>query len=151
LIDSLINTLEKKKKYRFREEEKKVMTYMVIRFPPKYRDNKLYLKDILNEKDGVKFSNAFEQHKSKIKKLKAKKWKFVGSDVGSWLVTGTLAITAVATGYPVWGFAAYALDQVLDAPKLKELPNSIKELITENNKIQKSPVGMLYKIAKKNS
>lgn len=95
-------------------------------------------------------NNAFEQHKANIKKLKAKKWKFVGSDVGSWLVTGTLAITSVATGYPVWGLAAYALDQVLDPPKLKELPNSIKEIITENNKLQKSPVGMLYKIAKKN-
>lgn len=96
-------------------------------------------------------NNAFEQHKANIKKLRAKKWKFVGSDVGSWLVTGTLAITSVATGYPVWGLAAYAVDQVLDPPKLKELPNSIKELITENNKIQKSPVGMLFYIAKKNS
>ena len=43
-------------KYRFWEADKKLMTYMSIRFPEKYDDNKIYLKDIISEKDGVKFS-----------------------------------------------------------------------------------------------
>jgi len=43
-------------KYRFWEADKKQMTYMSIRFPQKYDDNRIYLKDILSEKDGVKFS-----------------------------------------------------------------------------------------------
>ena len=43
-------------KYRFWEPEKKKMTYMVIHFPRTYGNKKIYLKDIITEKDGVKFS-----------------------------------------------------------------------------------------------
>ncbi len=43
-------------KYRFWEADKKRMTYMSIRFPEEYGQNKIYLKDIIAEKDGVKFS-----------------------------------------------------------------------------------------------
>ncbi|PHS68673.1 MAG: hypothetical protein COB23_09030 [Methylophaga sp.] len=43
-------------KYRFWEAEKKEMTYMSINFPKEYGDNKIYLSEILSEKDGVKFS-----------------------------------------------------------------------------------------------
>jgi hypothetical protein len=43
-------------KYRFWEAEKKQMTYMSIQFPQSYEDNKIYLRDMISEKDGVKFS-----------------------------------------------------------------------------------------------
>ncbi|GBF28499.1 hypothetical protein MnTg03_00058 [bacterium MnTg03] len=43
-------------KYRFWENDKKRMTYMSIKFPEKYSEEKIYLKDIISEKDGVKFS-----------------------------------------------------------------------------------------------
>lgn len=44
-------------KYRFWEENRKKMTYLSIRFPKNYSDNsKIYLKDIITEKEGVKFS-----------------------------------------------------------------------------------------------
>jgi hypothetical protein len=43
-------------KYRFWEPDKKLMTYISINFPEKYEQNKIYLKDIVAEKDGVKFS-----------------------------------------------------------------------------------------------
>ena len=43
-------------KYRFWEADKKHMTYMKICFPQEYGDNKIYLKDMISEKDGVKFS-----------------------------------------------------------------------------------------------
>jgi len=43
-------------KYRFWEADKKQMTYMSICFPEFYDGNKIYLKDIITEKDGVKFS-----------------------------------------------------------------------------------------------
>ena len=43
-------------KYRFWEADKKRMTYMSIRFPEEYGSNKIYLKDIISEKDGVRFS-----------------------------------------------------------------------------------------------
>lgn len=43
-------------KYRFWEPEKKSMTYLSIQFPEKYDDDPIFLKDIITEKDGVKFS-----------------------------------------------------------------------------------------------
>ena len=43
-------------KYRFWEVDKKKMTYMSIRFPKDYNENKIFLKDMVAEKDGVKFS-----------------------------------------------------------------------------------------------
>ena len=44
-------------KYRFGEEDKKLMTYLSIQFPNSYTDiDKIYLKDVLTEKEGTKFS-----------------------------------------------------------------------------------------------
>jgi len=94
---------------------------------------------------------AFGQHKQNIEELKAKQWKFAGKDIGSWLVKGSLGVAAVATGMPVWGLAIIAADQMLDAPKLKDIPQSIRDLADESNKVKKSPVGMLFSISKKNT
>ena len=92
---------------------------------------------------------AFEKHKENIKRLQSKKWTFAGKDIGTWLVVGTLEITAAATGIPVWGLSTIAANQLLDAPKLKDIPKSIRELAKETQKIKKSPVGMLFKYSKK--
>lgn len=44
-------------KYRFWETEKKQMTYLEINFPSDYKDEKkIYLKNIITEMEGVKFS-----------------------------------------------------------------------------------------------
>jgi len=91
---------------------------------------------------------AFDNHRKIITDLSVKKWKFAGSDIGSWLVVGSLAVTAAATGLPVWGLAAIAADQLLDAPKLKDIPKSIAEFANETQKIKQSPVGMLFRYAR---
>lgn len=91
---------------------------------------------------------AFSEHQKNIDALVAKKWKFAGSDLGSWLVVGSLAVTAAATGAPVWGLAALAADQVLGAPKLRDIPQSIRDLATESSKMKRSPVGILFKLSK---
>lgn len=95
-------------------------------------------------------SNAFAQHQKDVRALVAKKWKFAGSDIGSWVVVGSLAATAAATGSPSWGLAALAADQVLDAPKLHDIPRSIKSLIEETRKLKRSPVGLLFNYSKGN-
>lgn len=94
-------------------------------------------------------NEAFAQHNLVVKELSEKKWKFAGSEIGSWLVTGAIAVTAVATGHFLWGLAALASDQVLDAPKLKDIPKSIKALAEETRKVKRSPVGMLFDCARK--
>jgi hypothetical protein len=44
-------------KYRFWEADKKKMSYMSVNFPAVYTsESKIFLKDIISEKDGVKFS-----------------------------------------------------------------------------------------------
>ena len=58
-IDKFLKKYEghKEIKYRFWEEEKKQMTYLSICFPAKYsNDSKFYLKEMVSEKEGVKFS-----------------------------------------------------------------------------------------------
>ncbi len=87
-------------------------------------------------------------HQKKISELTAKNWKFAGKNIASWLAVGSLRITAVVTGTPTWGLAALAIDQLVDAPKLKDIPKSIRNLINENKELNKSPVGMLFNIKK---
>ena len=91
---------------------------------------------------------AFAEHQKNVDALASKKWKFAGSDIGSWVVVGSLAATAAATGTPVWGLAALAADQLLKAPKLRDIPKSIKDLAEETTKLKRSPVGMLFKYRK---
>ncbi|WP_287600295.1 hypothetical protein [Thiothrix sp.] len=91
---------------------------------------------------------AFIEHEKKIKELSLKKWRFAGNDIGSWLVAGAVEITAVATGTPIWGLASFFVNQVLDTPKLKELPLSIKKLIEDSRELRLSPTGILFNLSK---
>lgn len=43
-------------KYRFWEEKEKAMTYLSINYPSKYGKDRIYIKDIISEREGVKFS-----------------------------------------------------------------------------------------------
>ncbi len=48
---------KEKVKYRLWEAQKKRMTYLSINFPARYKeDTKIYLKEILSEEEGVRFS-----------------------------------------------------------------------------------------------
>ncbi len=91
---------------------------------------------------------SFAKHRKKLDELKAKNWKFAGKDIGSWVVMGTIGIGAALTGTPAWGLAALAVDQVLDAPKLREIPQRYRDLIEHNREVKQSPVGILFKASK---
>lgn len=93
-------------------------------------------------------TEAFRKHQENINDLKNKKWSFYGKDIGSMLVTGSLEITAALTGTPLFGLLKLGMDQVTDTPKLKDIPQTIKDLKEENDKVQKSPVGMFFNIKK---
>ena len=88
---------------------------------------------------------AFSEHQKKIDELQAKRWKFAGQDIGSWLVAGTIDVAAIVMGAPAWGLASAALSQVADSPKLKDLPAKAKALKRERVKISKSAAGLLFK------
>lgn len=87
---------------------------------------------------------AFAEHQKKIGELRAKKWKFIGSDIGSWVVAGSIEVTAVLLGSPAWGLVSAAISQVTDAPKLKDIPNKIRQLRGENDTLVKSAAGLLF-------
>lgn len=90
---------------------------------------------------------AFNQHQENIQKLINKKWKIAGKDFGSWLVMGSVEIASVCLGTPLYGLSTVALNQILDAPKIKDLPKTvktIKETEQEKEKLKKSPLGLMF-------
>lgn len=96
-------------------------------------------------------NDAFIQHQKNINTLVNKKWKIAGKDLGSWLVMGTIEIASACIGTPLYGISTVLLNQILDAPKLKDLPKSIKEIKeTERQKkeLTKSPLGLMFKYKK---
>lgn len=112
-----------------------------------------------NEMDFTKTSHkvfnnlnfAFNQHQENIQKLINKKWKIAGKDFGSWIVMGTVEIAAACLGTPLFGASAFAIDQILDAPKIKDLPKTVDEMKAIEKKkedLKKSPLGLMFKYKK---
>lgn len=92
--------------------------------------------------------DAIRQHQEKIKELKNKNWKIAGHDFGSWIIMWTAEIAAICIWTPTFWWAAFAVNQFLDAPKMKDLPKTItkiKENNTEKEELKKSPLGIIFK------
>lgn len=88
---------------------------------------------------------AFSEHQRKIDELRAKKWKFAGRDIGSWVVAGSIEVAAAIFGTPAWGLATAAISQVTDAPKLKDIPGKVREMKQESEQLSKSAAGLLFR------
>ncbi|MFL0101994.1 hypothetical protein [Tenacibaculum maritimum] len=94
---------------------------------------------------------AFNQHQENIKKLTNKKWKIAGKDFGSWLVMGSVEIASACLGTPLYGLSTVALNQLIDAPKIKDLPKTvqnIKQTEREKEQLKKSPLGLMFNYSK---
>tara|TARA_R110000868_G_scaffold369897_1_gene633373 strand:- start:526 stop:2214 length:1689 start_codon:yes stop_codon:yes gene_type:complete len=94
---------------------------------------------------------AFNQHQENIKKLTNKKWKIAGKDFGSWLVMGSVEIASACLGTPLYGLSTVALNQIIDAPKIKDLPKTvenIKQTEREKEQLKKSPLGLMFNYSK---
>lgn len=91
---------------------------------------------------------AFNRHQDNIKDLVNKKWKIAGKDFGSWIVMGTVEIASACVGTPLYGVSTAVLNQIFDAPKIKDLPKSVDKIrgIEEQKKnLSKSPLGLMFK------
>ena len=62
---------------------------------------------------------------------------------------GTQEVAAAATGTPLFGLVTLAANQFVDVPKIKELPGKYKAIIEEDQKVNRSPVGLLFNYSKK--
>ena len=89
--------------------------------------------------------SAHEKHLNEIKKLKSKKVKFAGHDIGSMLIAGGLDISGFVTGLGTFGAASYAVNQFLDVPKLKQIPSRFREIKDAHIELKKSPMGLFFK------
>ncbi len=93
-------------------------------------------------------NEALKKHQENIATLRNKKWKVAGHDFGSWIVMGTVEIAAACIGTPLYGMSAFAIDQLLDAPKIKDLPNSIdkiKDFNKQQKNLRQTPMGLIFK------
>ncbi|MBB6681355.1 hypothetical protein H4O20_07860 [Aequorivita sp. 609] len=94
---------------------------------------------------------AFNQHQKNIEELVNKKWKIAGKDFGSWLVMGSVEIASACLGTPLYGLSTVALNQLMDAPKIKDLPKTVekmKEMDNERRNLKKSPLGLMFNYKK---
>lgn len=89
--------------------------------------------------------SAFRNHEEKLKKLSAKKWKFAGLDVGSFLVVGGIEMTAALTGLPLFGAAAVTASSLGIVPTVKDLKDKLGKITEEGKALSDTGVGILLK------
>jgi hypothetical protein len=88
---------------------------------------------------------AFLKHQSTLKQLRNKNMKFWGYDIGSLIVTGGVGVAAAITSMPALALGALAADQVLDPPKIRDIPGRVRDLRGERKAIKNSPMGLLFR------
>lgn len=90
-------------------------------------------------------NSAFRDHEMKLNKLRAKRWKFAGVDVGSFFVVGGIEMAAALTGLPVFGAAAATAACLGVVPTAKELAAKLGQLRGESKALESTGVGILFK------
>lgn len=89
--------------------------------------------------------DAFDAHAKEVRELRASGIKFAGHDLGSMVTAGGIDIASIITGTPTFGAASFAVNQILDVPKLREIPERFRALRNAHRNLKKSPMGMLFK------
>jgi hypothetical protein len=87
--------------------------------------------------------HAFQEHQRRILEARHKKLKLYGIDVGSFLATGAIAVTAALTANPTLG-AVSALLGISGLPNLRDLRSKFKEQAEEEQARKLSPTGLLF-------
>jgi hypothetical protein len=80
-----------------------------------------------------------------LRELRSKKIKFAGYDLGTMIVAGGIDIASIIVGTPTFGAASFAVNQVVDAPKLREIPERFRTLKNAHTELRKSPMGLFFR------
>ncbi|MEP3443139.1 MAG: hypothetical protein ABJN72_16810 [Sulfitobacter sp.] len=88
--------------------------------------------------------DAFDKHLAEVKDLRKKKIRFAGHDIGSMVAAGAIDIASIATGFGSFGAASLAVNQLVDTPKLREIPERFRNLKNAHIELKKSPMGLLF-------
>jgi hypothetical protein len=86
---------------------------------------------------------AFRKHQKMILSAKKEKLRFYGIDVGSCIVTGTIAVAAAYTSSATLGTISAGLG-LLGTPNLKDIKSKFKEMRASERKYKSSPTGLLF-------
>lgn len=89
-------------------------------------------------------NRAFEEHQRKVLEARDKKLKLYGLDVGSFVATGAIAVTAALTASPALGVASGLLGMV-GLPNLREIKSKFMEQATADMARKNSPTGLLFR------
>lgn len=87
---------------------------------------------------------AFTAHEAKIQQLRAKKWKFAGRDIGSFLVFGGIELAAAITGTPTFGAVATVANLTGLIPNAKDVKEKFQALKKEQSEVTNTGVGILF-------
>lgn len=90
-------------------------------------------------------NDAFLKHEKSLNLLRAKKWKFAGLDIGSFVVVGGIEMAAAFTGVPLFGAAAAAASLSGVIPTAKDLKDRLSKLRDESAKLDSTGVGILFR------
>lgn len=89
-------------------------------------------------------NRAFEEHQRKVLEARDKKLKLYGLDVGSFVATGAIAVTAALTANPALGVASGLLGMA-GLPNLREIKSKFKEQAAADMARKNSPTGLLFR------
>lgn len=89
-------------------------------------------------------SLAFEEHQRKLLEARRNKLKLYGIDVGSFVATGAIAVTAAMTANPILGVASAVLG-MSGLPNLRDLKSKFKDQVEEERARKNSPTGLLFR------
>jgi hypothetical protein len=93
--------------------------------------------------------NAFATHRKELGDLSWARKKFFGLDVGRWIAFGSVSIGAASAGNPGLAVLAASLPMI-GAPTLGELRKRWKEIQSRDEKLSRSPTGILFRHMEKN-
>lgn len=87
---------------------------------------------------------AFLKHKQALREARDKKLKLYGFDVGSFVATGAIAVTAAITSNPTLG-AISGLLGIAGLPNFKDIKTRFQVLADEERARKLTPAGLLFK------
>jgi hypothetical protein len=91
--------------------------------------------------------HAFQDHQRKLLEARDKKLKLYGLDIGSFVATGAIAVTAALTGNPTLGAVSVLLGMA-GPPNLRELKSKFKTQAEDDLARKSSPTGLLFRHVK---
>jgi len=91
--------------------------------------------------------DAFKRHAQDVRELRWKNLKFAGRDLASLLVVGGIEVAAAATGSQILALGGIAAAMSGYVPSVKDLKEKSDALVKERNRLVRSPVGLLMRLA----